>query len=146
MYKMRRACMHYWANVMHKSSMIDTLLPIQNMVVETECDDFISWLPSRAPTSIVVKKRRICSIYTPRGYKRDVSPRDCSQSNVSATFRVYVAVCRMHKGSPFKYAGMKFNPQHPFPARLCLVSTIDTTSGCDRCEEQRSCACMVFFF
>jgi len=144
MYKTRRARrMRYWASVTHKSSIIDTLL-IQNMVVETECDDFISWLLSRAPISILAKKRRICSVYPARIQKGHVvTPRDCSQSNVSATFRVYVAVCRMHKGSPFKYAGMKFNPQHPFPARLCLVATIDAASGSmQRAAILRAC----FFF
>lgn len=111
-----------------------------------DLDDFISW-SCRAPISILAKKeavlRRIHPVRVQKG--RAVTPRDRSQSNVSATFRFRVAVCRVHKGSPFKYVGMKFNPQHPFPAQLCLVATIGATSGSGS-KEQRSCELSVYVF
>jgi len=150
MYKMHRIFryMHYWASVMHKSSTIDTLLPIENMAAETGCgSDFISWLSS--PYLDLGKKKEavLRHIHPTRVQKgRVVTPRDCSQSNVSVTFRFHVAVYLVHKGSPFKYAGMKFNPQHPFPAQLCLVVTIDATSGLMQRAAILQICVYIFFF
>lgn len=97
------------------------------------------------------KKRGGPAAYTPReGAQkgRAVTPRDRSQSNVSVTFRFHVAVCRVHKGSPFKYAGMKFNPQHPFPAPLCLAATIGASRNIRDIDgkEQRSLASLLVCF
>lgn len=87
--------------------------------------------------------RRIHPVRVQKG--RAVTPLDRSQSNVSVTFRFRVAVCLVHKGSPFKYAGMKFNPQHPFPAPLCLVVTIAQHPGAaGKSNDLASPACMFF--
>lgn len=139
--------MHYWASVTHKSSTIDALLSIENMAAKTGCA-VISSHDCRAPISILAQKeavlRRIHPARVQKG--RVVTPRDRSQSNVSATFRFHVAVYLVHKGSPFKYAGMKFNPQHPFPAQLCLVATIGETSGSmQRAAILRVCVYIYFF-
>jgi len=62
-----------------------------------DCDDFIS---VAEPLSRSWQKEAVLRRVHPTRVRkgRAVTPRDRSQSNVSATFRFHVAVCRMHKG------------------------------------------------
>lgn len=116
------------ANVTRKS-LIDryAAFAIQNMAAETGCgarnrDDFISWL-SRPYLDLCKKEAVLRHVHPVKG-RKGTRRHPSGPQPIERERNISIPRC----GSPraqrlaFKYIGMKFNPRHPFPAPLCLIS------------------------